>query len=195
MLERQIYPDLRYRPGGSPIPPYDVTAQTLGLLMGVDVRQVEEPIVAALELLDEIVSTYTPLPSRPDWGYVISSSSNAGFMAANKLQASGIPVFRAAREFDLSNGERLEPGAWIVPPRRDAERVLENVAQKTGLVVSATNQPPAVEGYRLKLPTRVGLWRVANNMPGGWMMWLFEQYGIDKGAIFSEFNLQYRRLG
>ena len=76
MLERQIYPDLRYRPGGPPIPPYDVTAQTLGLLMGVDVRQVEEPIRADLELLDEVVLPYTPLPSRPDWGYVISSSSN-----------------------------------------------------------------------------------------------------------------------
>ena len=73
-----------------------------------------------------------------------------------------------------------------MPPRRDAEQVLENVAQKTGLVVSATNQPPAVEGYRLKLPTRVGLWRVANNMPGGWMMWLFEQYGIDHRIISAE---------
>ena len=186
MLERQVYPDLRYRPGGPPIPPYDVTAQTLGLLMGVDVRPVEEPILADLELLDEIVFTYTPLPSRPDWGYVISSSSNAGFMAAIELQASGIPVFRAAKEFNLSSGERLEPGAWIVPPRRDAERVLARVARKTGLVVSAINQPPAVEGYRLKLPTRVGLWRVANNMPGGWMMWLLEQYGLDHRIISAQ---------
>ena len=184
MLERQVYPDLRYYPGGPPIPPYDVTAHTLGLLMGVAVDQIDEPLSADLELLDEITPRITPMPERPGWAYAISPTSNAGFKATTELLDAGVPVFRAAGA--VTTGDRsLAPGAWIVPPGETAEQILGQVVADTGLVVSVLDRAPEVPGFRVKPSTRVGLWRAANNMPGGWMMWLFEQYGITHNVISS----------
>ena len=50
----------------------------------------------------------------------------------------------------------------------------------------AADRAPAVDGFRLKPGTRVGLYRGANNMPGGWLMWMLEQYGINHQVVTAQ---------
>jgi len=185
MLERQRYPDLRLYPGGPPKPPYDVTGHTLGLLMGVDVDQVEEKFDADLVDVTKAELRLSSLPAKPRWAYLLQPESNAAFIAIAKLQAAKVPVFRAATSF-VSAANQYAAGTWIVPPTDDAVRILSSPEiSGSGLRIEAASAPVDVQGYRLKPETRIGLWRVANNMPGGWMKWLFEQYGFNHRVVAS----------
>ncbi len=67
LLERQHYPDLREYPGGPPKRPYDVTAHTLPLLMGVRVETVEQPLNLALERASEFSFKGDPARDTSTW--------------------------------------------------------------------------------------------------------------------------------
>jgi hypothetical protein len=179
MLERQKYPDLRLYPGGPPKPPYDVTGHTLWMLMGVDVDQIEKPFEATLELVKSPRRAARTFPTITQGSYLIDPASNAGFIAAAKLQAAKVPVYRAA------DSGTVAAGTWIVPVTAESGRILAQVSRDTGLDVRAADRPMAGDVYRLKPETRIGLWRGANNMPAGWMKWVFEQYGFNHKAIVS----------
>ena len=184
MLEKQEYPDLRLFPGGPPKPPYDVAGHTLGYMLGVDVQGIAKPFEAQLARVTELKPAQTPLPAAPKWAYVFGPESNAGFVAAARLQKAGVPVFRTAAGAAVGE-KKLAAGTWVVPASAAARGVLEGVARETGLEVIGANEPFAVAASRLKPGTRIGLWRGANNMPGGWLQWTFEQYGFNHQIVSS----------
>jgi hypothetical protein len=90
LLERQHYPDLRLYPGGPPQRPYDVTAQTLPLLMGVETETVDGPFSVAssptksFEFERNVPATLGPL----------AASDSDTWRAVNKIWNGGAPVFR-----------------------------------------------------------------------------------------------------
>jgi len=90
LLEKQDYPDLREFPGGPPKRPYDVTAQTLPMLMGVDVVTVKDSFRAALKPASQ-------------FAFELNHAEPAGAMAASDVYSwksvallwkSGKPVYR-----------------------------------------------------------------------------------------------------
>jgi len=94
LLERQSYPDLRAWPGGPPRRPYDATAHTLPLLMGVRVEALEEPVAGALR------------PVSHPWAAAARESFAGGdtdaWVHINRIWDAGGEVWRNLRTGDFA---------------------------------------------------------------------------------------------
>src|SRR5687767_473494 len=193
MLEKQLYPDLRVFPGGPPEPPYDVTGHTLWMLMGVTVDVADKPFEAPLELLKTVAPVPAPAAARPKGAYLVDPGSYGFFKTVAELQKANVPIYRAGKAFEAQpstgsgQGARQFPaGTFVIPPTPAAQKIVESAAKSLGIPVAGVDRVPAVDGYRLKPATKVGLWKGANNMPGGWLMWMLEQYGINHEIVKSQ---------
>jgi hypothetical protein len=92
LLERQRYPEDRLYPGGPPKRPYDVTANTLPLLMGVDVKAVKDGVNVSGEWK-------SPPPAA---GPILKASDTDSWMAVNRVWKSGQHVWRDPATGDFS---------------------------------------------------------------------------------------------
>jgi hypothetical protein len=92
LLERQHYPEDRLYPGGPPKKPYDVTANTLPLLMGVDVKAVEAPVEVTGEWMAPPVAA----------GPLLAAADTDSWMAVTRAWKSGAVVWRDPASGDFS---------------------------------------------------------------------------------------------
>jgi hypothetical protein len=106
LLERQHYPDLRLYPGGPPQQPYDVTAQTLPLLMGVETDTVDAPFSVAASL----TKSFEFARNVPATSGALAASDIDTWRAVNKIWGGGAPVFRgvATGDFFAKRPENVE---------------------------------------------------------------------------------------
>jgi hypothetical protein len=92
LLERQHYPEDRMYPGGPPKRPYDVTAHTLPLLFGVEVKAVGQAVPFSGEW-------QSPAPRT---GPVFSASDTDTWMVVNHAWKDGSTVYRDPATGDFS---------------------------------------------------------------------------------------------
>jgi hypothetical protein len=176
MVEKQTYPEVRRGPNAPPEPPYDVTAWSLGMLLGVDVDFAKDALPESLTL-----RAIDALPSMP--GDVTGTGTRFGFdykgpdtaIAINRLLKDGAHV-----AFDGPSHVAVSS----VPRAR-----LESLAKDFGLHVVATNESriPNPESRPLRAP-RVAMYQpwTGGNMDEGWTRWVLEQYEFALTPIHND---------
>ena len=110
LMERQQYPDLRLYPGGPPKRPYDVTAQTLPLLMGVTADTIKDRFSAPLSLTKK----FTPRQKGNVPAGAWAGSDGDSWKKVNATWKAGKSVWR-----DLSTGDFFTaPAAGLLEKKK-----------------------------------------------------------------------------
>jgi Zinc carboxypeptidase len=168
LLEAQRYPDRREYAGGPPRAPYDVTAHTLPLLLGVEVEAVAAPFEAQLAPAGERPFEPGRIEGRGP-RYALAHSSG-DLVALGRLLANGVEARWALDPFE-DGGHSYPAGSLVV--HGSARRSLEPLAAELGIVARSVRSQP--RSLSLRTP-RVGLYRSwVPSMDEGWTRFVFEK--------------------
>ncbi len=170
LLSPERYPEVKLVPGKEIIRPYDVTAWTLPMMMGVEVRKGTLPIGLPLFESGRPAPTATGPVALPP-----GSPENARVVNA-AIRGGGVAVATRAITFD----EKDWPAGTFFFDEA-ASRAAGSAAAESGVSLSPLSKSPvgAAPGVvRLPAP-RVGLYKPwTASTDEGWTRWILEQYGF-----------------
>ena len=181
MLEKQTYPEVRRSPNSPPEPPYDVTAWSLGLLLGVETASVKAPVPDTARL-EKLAGGPKPRGGVSGNGarFVFDYRGPDAAAAINALLAAGSRVaLEPSRQNDATITRVSVTGA--------TRKQIEEAAARYGLNVrgqDANAASPAA--LRIRAP-RIALYQpwTGGNMDEGWTRWVLEQYGFKPTTVHN----------
>jgi hypothetical protein len=180
LLEIQHYPDIREYPGGPPQRPYDVTAQTLPLLFGVNAVEVQEKFTAPgknVQRIEPASGHFEKSASAP--GYLIPDTTNSSLYALFSLLKDNVKAYR------LTSGTS-DPGTIYVPKQDGIDAKLAVIAEKFPVDIAPAQSVPAGNALAVALP-RIALYKSwVPSMDEGWTRFIFDQNGIPYTSIVDD---------
>ena len=172
ILERQTYPEVRRAPNAPPEPPYDVSAWSLGMLLGVE--HVGREVTAAGDGRAWRSSARPrPLPGRSKAAGRASRSTIAVRMPRSPSTGCSQTVRQYRSTLARDGGRPIGRVVVTGAPRGS----LDKIAADLGFTLRSESQ--ARGGVAIKAP-RIGMYDTWNggNMDEGWTRWVLEQYGF-----------------
>jgi len=173
LLEPQTYPDVRPASGAPAERPYDVTAWTLGMLMGVDVQQIERPFslpranAGALAANGRIVGSGATA--------VIGRAANADVTLVNRLLASGARLAWTPAPVTLDDRQWA---AGTIFTKDVSQEVLTSALRDLPVTVTLTDNWPESTLIPMRPPRTAIIDPWGGHSDAGWTRWIFERHGF-----------------
>ena len=169
LLEVQHYPNIAQYPGGPLQRPYDVTAQTLPLLMGVEADAVATKFAVQGKL---VTKAETPVSfTHSESGYLLDDSVNNSYAVLFGLLKAGVKSFR------LTSGP-YSKGTIYIPGGPGVDAKLAPLV--TAFPVTVKPAPTGLSGSAMTVTLpRIGMYQSwVPSMDEGWTRWVFDTNGI-----------------
>jgi zinc carboxypeptidase len=161
LLEKQTYPEVRRSPSSPPEPPYDVTAWSLGMQMGVETAFVKKPLPNGLRLIKAAGSSSAVARADVKASATYNGADDA--VTINRWLKSGTAVTIAATQHDGT--------------------ISSSMAVADANLLSTT-KPKAY--FTVQSAPRIGLYQPwTSNMDEGWTRWVLEQYEFPYATIHN----------
>jgi Zinc carboxypeptidase len=169
LLEVQHYPNIEQYPGGPLQRPYDVTAQTLPLLFGVDATAVQDKfLVSSTPVTKAKVAGHLQHSTS---GYLLDDEANSDYYALFALLKENVRAYR------LTSGS-FPKGTIYIPGAPGVEEKLAVITKKFAVDIKPAPDHVTGGALEVKLP-RIALYQSwVPSMDEGWTRWIFDTNGI-----------------
>ncbi len=162
MLEKQTYPEVRRSPTSPPEPPYDVTAWSLGMQMGVETVFVKKPLPGGIRM-NKLVEKPTVTAATADKKAILDYKGADDALTINRWLKSGTAVTLAAMQRD---------------------GVMSSVMAAAEANLLSKTKPKAY--LSVQRAPRIGFYQPwTSNMDEGWTRWVLEQYEFPYTTIHN----------
>ncbi len=198
LLEKQRYPDLKQYPGGPPKQPYDMTAWSLPLQMGVEVIGQTTPLVVKSRVVDtalvDLSVARRASPSGTGSHWFIERRYNNSFAVANALLKRGVPVFESVDTAMAESGP-VPPGTFAVPAGALAAADANALALEWGVPIRSGD---FLDKNLSKVArARIGIYQPwMTSMDEGWTRLVMDEAGVEYSILHNaDFNSKKADLG
>jgi hypothetical protein len=165
MMERQVYPDRSYYPGGPPEAPYDTAGWTLPLQMGVRSVSVYQPFESQAQKLDTVTMPQGKVTGLPEeaCGYVVQAGANDNYRLINRLFKAGIAfqVISSKTRWKDITGQEMPYGSLFIPDANNVAKAAPELLEGTSTTLTGVEQKysEVTAACRSISPPRLGLYQ------------------------------------